>query len=396
MQIRLLKTLLSQPTAPYREAQVRRTLEGMLQRGQVPFFKDPIGNLVVGVASRKEYLQRLRAASAEPLRMLIAHMDHPGFHLKKWIGPKEAQAEWHGGSPLQWLDQSRVWLADDRNYIAEGLLTKPNVVLINGIRPRLKDMVIVFKDDSLKKNFPDPRSLYGGFKFRAPIWQEGPLLYTKAADDLVGAFAITSLALELFKDRRRNRQRIQNFIGLMTRAEEVGFIGAIAHFDLGWMNRGKRQTICVSLETSRTLAGAEFGKGPVVRLGDRATVFDPGALQVLTQVAKKVLGKQYQRRVMDGGICEAGAAVAFGYPAIGISIPLGNYHNQSFEGGPDCRVPEGPGPEFVHKKDIEGMLKLCGGLLEKGLPWRNPWKGQRQAFVSRKQKARKWLETTKH
>ena len=37
---------------------------------------------------------------------------------------------------------------------------------------------------------------------------------------------------------------------------------------------------------------------------------------------------------MDGGACEATAALASGIPAIGISVPLGNYHNESFEGAP--------------------------------------------------------------
>jgi endoglucanase len=61
-------------------------------------------------------------------------------------------------------------------------------------------------------------------------------------------------------------------------------------------------------------------------------------------------------------------------------VPLGNYHNQSFEGGPDSRGPLGPAPEFVHRGDVEGLLALCHGLMETKLPWANPWETKRQEF----------------
>src|SRR5262249_14112773 len=140
----------------------------------------------------------------------------------------------------------------------------------------------------------------------------------------------------------------QPFIGLLTRAEEVGFIGAIGHFELGWVQKALRPVICVSLETSRALPGAEIGKGPVVRLGDRTTVFDSSSLKIFSDLAAKTLPDKHQKRVMDGGTCEATAATVYGLPCVGISIPLGNYHNQSFEGGPDSAGPLGPAPEFVH------------------------------------------------
>jgi endoglucanase len=83
---------------------------------------------------------------------------------------------------------------------------------------------------------------------------------------------------------------------------------------------------------------------------------------------------------MDGGTCEATAAIAFGFKAMGISIPLGNYHNQSFEGGPESRGEWGPAPEFVHITDIEGMLSLCDSLMKSDLPWQEPWKKRKMAL----------------
>jgi len=201
-------------------------------------------------------------------------------------------------------------------------------------------------------------------------------LYTRAADDLVGVFAIVSTAIDL---HRRNAGA--PFIGLLTRAEEVGFVGAVQHFELGWLAAAKRPLVCVSLEASRTLPGARVGKGPVVRLGDRRTPFESGALQVLSEIAEKVLPKAHQRRLMDGGACEATAATAWGLPTVGITLPLGNYHNQGFEGGMDCPRAEGPAPEFVHLDDVNGELKLCRALMASGLSWSDPWQKMRIRLV---------------
>jgi len=219
---------------------------------------------------------------------------------------------------------------------------------------------------------PKADSLYGGFQFRKPVWKSGSRLYTKAADDLIGVFCIVATALEVF-NKRGGKSR-PPFIGLLTRAEEVGLVGAVGHFELGWLQRARRPVVCVSLEASRTLPGAEVGKGPIVRLGDRRTPFDAAYSQMLTELADKVLPKQYQRRIMDGGSCEGSAATAYGFPTIALAVPLGNYHNQGLEGGPDCRGHLGPAPEFVHVDDIEGQRKLCVALMGENLPWLDPWR----------------------
>src|SRR4030066_192298 len=90
--------------------------------------------------------------------------------------------------------------------------------------------------------------------------RSGKKLYTKAADDLVGVFAILRTAMDLHAGRRR---KAPPFIGLLTRAEEVGFIGTVGHLELGWLSAARRPTMCISLETSRTLPNALVGKGPV-------------------------------------------------------------------------------------------------------------------------------------
>lgn len=364
MNASLIKKILSQPSAPFRESHVKNVMMQYLQKNGVKFFEDPTGNLILGASSQKDYLRLMSQRTHEPLRIFIAHLDHPGFHGVEWLSPTMLKIQWHGGSPRRYLRGANVWIADSKRSYGVGKLVRAKLVRSGA----MLDTGVVEVSTPLKGILAT--ELFGGFSFRAPVWKEGKILYTKAADDLVGAYVITALSQKLRS----------NFLGVLTRAEEVGFLGAIAHFQLGWWKRAKRPLVAVSLETSRTLPGAEIGQGPVVRLGDRATCFDPHAIEVLTQVAKKVLGKKFQRRIMDGGTCEGTVTTSLSIPTVGISVPLGNYHNQSFEGGPDSRGKWGPAPEFVHWDDIRGMERLCEGLLETGLPWEKPWEKRQFEF----------------
>lgn len=371
-QTRLLFELLSQPTAPFRERHVIDVVAQSLSSSTVPFFIDPVGNIVIGVRSRTEYRGLINSQTKEPVRLFIAHMDHPGFHGVRWLSRKRLLVKWHGGSPVKHLAATPVWLATDEGRCAEGRMTQVRIIKA-GWSIDTAEIVLTSDGDWAKR--PSAKEVFGSFRFPKPVWQQRKRLYANAIDDLVGVFAIVNTAIKLFSSgSSRNRQ----FLGLLTRAEEVGFVGAVDHFDLGWLNKRKRPVICVSLEASRTLPGAEIGKGPIVRLGDRRTVFSADYSKVLIDVADKVLSGRYQQRIMDGGSCEATAATVFGLPAIGISLPLGNYHNQGLEGGAHCPKPEGPAPEFVHMDDIEGELKLCHALMKNGLCWTQPWEKQRQ------------------
>lgn len=387
MREELLQTILSQPTAPFRENHVIQAIEEILNQHSVPFFKDPTGNRVIGVSSLDEYLRLLQKPTPsqknDPVLLFIAHMDHPGFIGTRWDRSlsenTKLRIQWHGGAPVEHLVSSSLWLATREGWAGNARIVEAQLTTTGR---SIDTALIEVEGETARK--AKATDLYGGFKFRAPWWREDRLLYTKAADDLVGCFAIVSLALDLFgkakKGAKRGSKARPPFIGLLTRAEEVGFIGAIGHFQKPWLSSAKRPVICVSLETSRALPGAEIGKGPVVRLGDKYTVFEAGALRVFSEVAQSILPGAHQRRIMDGGTCEATAASVFGHRTIGISVPLGNYHNQSFEGGPDSRGPNGPAPEFVHLGDVQKMIELCHGLLKPKLPWSDPWRKRAQEF----------------
>lgn len=383
---RRLLELLSRPTAPFREQHVSRHITALLEARRVPFFEDPIGNLVLGVASAAAYQRLLAEAGGEPLPVFIAHMDHPGFHGERWLDSGRLAVRWHGGSPVRHLRGARVRLVTDENGVfGTGTLQR--------VRIRERGGAIETAEVRLGSRPPpglDPAAVYGAFDFRAPVWEDGDRIYCPAADDLVGVHAIIETALSLC---RGGQGPSRPFIGLLTRAEEVGFVGAIGHLELGWLQARRRPVFAVSLEASRTLPGAEIGKGPVVRLGDRRTVFDPAMLEALSRTAERTLGPGYQRRVMGGGSCEGTAMTAWGIPTAALSVPLGNYHNQGFEGGDDCRGPEGPAPEFVSREDVEGLVQLCRAIVRpvRSISWVDPWEAHRRRLTKNLARLKKLL-----
>ena len=374
----LLEDILSQPTAPFRETHVRRCVTAHLQAAGVPFFEDPARNLVVGVDSRAAYRRLLRAASRQPVRLFIAHMDHPGFHGLRWQKNGRLAVKWLGGSPLRHLAGARVWLSDGEAPLGEGRLR--NVKLLK--QGWAMDRAEVQVDAGLLR-VRAARELFGGLQFRADCWRSGKRIYARAVDDLAGVFTIVSTAIDLF---RRRRADPPPFLGLLTRGEEVGFVGAVQHFELGWLEDRRRPLVAVSLEASRNLPGARIGKGPIVRLGDRRTTFDPDGMHLLSELAVKTLPGRHQRRIMDGGSCEATAATAWGIPTLGLTLPLGNYHNQCFDGGMDCARALGPAPEFAHADDIDGLLRLCRALMRPGLNWQDPWADTRARLIGNAQR----------
>jgi len=121
--------------------------------------------------------------------------------------------------------------------------------------------------------------------------------------------------------------------GLLTRAEEVGFLGALEAIRLGTVPSG---STVLSLECSKALVNAPQGEGVIVRVGDRMSIFAPALTEALRAAAESVAGDdpsfRFQRKLMDGGACEATAFCASGYRASGLAVPLGNYHNAADDG----------------------------------------------------------------
>ena len=168
-------------------------------------------------------------------------------------------------------------------------------------------------------------------------------IFSRACDDLIGCAAIVSMFHEL-----ERLEATAAVYGLFTRAEEVGFVGAIA---LAKARVLPESVVIVSLETSSERGGAcRMGDGVIVRVGDRTSIFDSAATSWLSHWARE--GQiPFQRCLMSGGTCEATAYQLYGYRTAALCVALGNYHNC----GPEEKIDS----EFVALADAEAMARLC-------------------------------------
>ena len=198
--------------------------------------------------------------------------------------------------------------------------------------------------ERILKRKPAPRK-FGAFR----MWDlpecevRAGRIRSRACDDLIGCGAIVAALREL----ERTGAQCAAW-GLFTRAEEVGFVGAI---ELAKSARLPKSVTIVSLETSSVKGGpVKIGGGPIIRVGDRTSVFDSAATAQL-QAAAKSAGIAHQRALMQGGTCEATAYALYGYRTAAMCVALGNYHNC----GPGDRI----APEYVSLEDTLGMARLC-------------------------------------
>jgi putative aminopeptidase FrvX len=318
--------LMCQPTAPYFEQGTRAAALEFCDVHQLPAAVDRTGNVLV------------RLNSAPRLRPLVlaAHLDHPGFVVERRLGPRRFILEFRGG------------VSDEYFRVGTRILLQPGgggarlVRRLPGEGRRFE-----FLADTAPAEPPAfavwdlPDFLRGGGK-----------LHGRACDDLIGCAAVlaTLHALQARKSR-------VNVIGVLSRAEEVGFHGALK---IAAARVLPPDALVISLETSKELPGVRMGRGVILRVGDKASIFDSTATRFLAEVAGELAGSPpgfpFQRALMGGGTCEATAYQEFGYTSAAVCVALGNYHNC----GPRGRI----AAEYVSLRDVEGMVKLLVAAAE--------------------------------
>ena len=69
------------------------------------------------------------------------------------------------------------------------------------------------------------------------------------------------------------------------------------------------EALYINIECSSIKAGAQMGSGPIVRVGDRMSIFNPQISAALGASAEELHSSHpsflYQRKLMDSGSCEA-------------------------------------------------------------------------------------------
>jgi len=182
-------------------------------------------------------------------------------------------------------------------------------------------------------------------------------IVTRCCDDLLGAAA----ALCTLDIAASKKLKTAPLWCLFTRAEEIGFMGA---FEALRHKTIPKRACVLSLECSKAFPHTPQGGGVIVRVGDRTSIFDPQLTDALCKSAEAVKKSdknfKFQRRLMDGGTCEASVFCAYGFRSSGLALPLGNYHNQATgaDGKPSI------GPENVDADDFLAEVQLLVELAQ--------------------------------
>ena len=294
----IVRALLSRPTAPFHEAEVRTAIRGLLAGcAGMTLAQDEFGNLIA------HYQGQDGAETGAPVYAFCAHMDHPG-----WVAPGgAADRQFLGGVPESYLAANRERVRDFGDFAMWDL---PECDLRDG------------------------------------------RIHSRACDDLIGCAVIVATLQGLSQSGFGGE-----CYGLFTRAEEVGFAGAIAMAKDRWL-RDAGITV-ISLETSAERPPARMGAGPIIRVGDKQSVFDHQVTAELVAAAAEA-DIPAQRCLMSGGTCEATAFRLYGVRCGAMCVALGNYHNC----GPDNRIEA----EFVSLEDVAGLAALCARLVERPGP----------------------------
>jgi endoglucanase len=269
-------------------------------------------------------------------------MDHPGFRALRCTRARlgfRIDALFQGGVRPECFRGARARFHDGGDGVAARVESVRPDAATGELRVRLAARARVTPNSFGTWDLP-------GFRRSR---RDPDLVETRAADDLAGVAAILALfdAIDAIDPARRVDVR-----GLLTRAEEVGFVGAIAAARGGALPPGSR---IVAIEASKALPHAPQGAGPILRVGDRTSVFDDALTRWLGRVAAALPGFRWQRRLMDGGTCESTAYQLYRYRCAALCLPLGNYHNMSERGRIEV--------ESIRLSDLVGLVRWFEGMV---------------------------------
>lgn len=351
---RWLLDLTSLPTAAGREGRVIGWIERWAgERPDFALARDNAGNLLL----REKPEGRAGATSL----LLTAHLDHPAFVVESIVHECTIACTFRGGVMDAYFENARIIIhtRDGRRL--------PGTVLDAGPAEPLRRCTVELDShvdfDAARPgdvgtwDLPDATIVDG--EMRAP-----------ACDDLSAVAAILS-AMEGLRGLREGRPPVH---ALFTRAEEVGFIGAIAACREGVIPAGAR---VLALENSRAYPESPLHAGPIVRVGDKTSTFAPTLTAAVAGVADAIAKQsaergapfRWQRRLMPGGTCEATCFCAYGHEATCVCLPLKNYHNMGNldEVSAGDRSKAVIAPEAISLSDYLHLVELligCASRLE--------------------------------
>lgn len=363
----LLRQLCSVPTAPFAERRVVQFVEAFVARRskQLALARDSFGNLLITLRGREP---------STPRWVFTAHMDHPGFVAARMADAKTLEADFYGYVRPEFFTGARVRFFEDEREV----------------RATVHDFTLgteraVPAQVRLKVARPVAAGSPGMFDLGTGRTR-GKKFYSRVCDDLAGAAAALAMLDQLCRRPPRASVAV-----LLTRAEEEGFIGAIAASIKPQLL--KKDDRLIAIECSAAQPYAPQGNGVVIRVGDRTSIFNSSLTYFLTEqaaaLAKKDAAFKYQRALMPGGTCEATVYDMYGFTAAAVCVPLGNYHNMDVKANK-------LGAEFVDLGDWESMVKLFVALARNAHAFEPGMPALRQNLEKRFERMRPLLNAPNH
>ena len=327
-----IEAVLAEPTAPYHEQLPAAAVRQWCRARKWRVSEDDFGNLVVRVPGKK---------GGRPSIAFEAHLDHPAMVVTAPLNDEGLiPASFYGGHPGERMPGGKVLLVSpDGKRRGRG-----RVVVVGEKNPRAGELKLWIE--------AAPRIANEVSKGWIATWDLPLKLSDKkirnvVCDDLAGVASILA-GLDLAWRSGMERPALAYF----TRCEENGFVGCLQGIHLGSF---PKDVPVVVLECSPRLPNAQPGDGPICRVGDRLSIYDPSLLQLLEdagdELKRRVPGFNWQRKLMDGGACEATAFCSAGFSSAGMALALTNYHNV-----PDDRKRKGPAHEEVDRGDQENLV----------------------------------------
>jgi len=288
------------PTAPCHEDHVSACLlERLCDLPHVTTRLDEFGNLHASYEHE--------SSGREPFRV-VAHMDHPGFVVDRKEGKEEVR--FAGGVEEKYFIGKKIVFYHERSQEPLGWARIKKTSFSEEAKRVKLDRTIPKEATFAMWDLPEARCTK-------------KLFISPACDDLAQVSTVLALLRRLALSG--SRASVQ---ALFTRAEEIGFAGALAALK----TKKKLSPITtLSLETSQAHGFARVDAGPIVRVGDRLSVFDSKITHWLNVAFRDLQsarpGLLYQRLLMGGGTCEASVFQRAGFPTGALCVALNQYHN---------------------------------------------------------------------
>lgn len=355
------------PTAAGREHHVAGWVRRWVaERSELSISADRYGNLLIGPSGGP--------ADGERPIAIVAHMDHPAFVVESVGADGILRASFRGGVHEAYFKDAPVTIEPEDGQRCRGI-----------VRSYTKDMPwgsaeIEVQGDVMSLGIAPgdiARWEMPGTEIES-IGSGRGVLRTAGCDNVASVAA--SLAF-LERLREEDPESLRRVLVLLTRAEEVGFLGAICAARSGLLPENARVIV---LENSRSFVESPIGGGVILRVGDRVSVFAPALTGAVGKVAvwlreeskqAESAGERehpflWQRKLMPGGACEATVFQTYGYEATCVCLPLGNYHNMAaldeFDAGDERAIANARcAREYISVDDFFCMVELLVGVVQR-------------------------------